>query len=51
MAQHLLRLWRCYMDIMYTIMKKAHAQEFIDYLNIVNMDIKGTMEGEVETDN
>ena len=49
MARHPPRLWRCYVDETYTIMKKAHTQEFTEYLNTVDPDIKWTMEGEVET--
>ena len=49
MGRHLLRLWRCYVDGTYTIMKKAHAQEFTEYLNMVDANIKWTTEGEVET--
>ena len=37
------------MDDMYMIMKKAHAQDFTDYLNTVDADIKWAMEGKVET--
>ena len=48
-ARHLLRLWRHYVDNTYTIMKKAHAQEFTEYLNTVDADIRWTTEGEVET--
>ena len=36
------------MDDTYTINKKAHTQEFSEYLNMVDADIKWTMEGEVE---
>ena len=32
----------------YTIMKKAHALEFTEYLNMVDADIKWTAEGELE---
>ena len=46
MARHPLRLSRCYMDDTYTIMNKAHVQEFIEYLNTVDADIKWKMEGE-----
>ena len=48
-ARHPLRLWRCYMDDTYTIIKKAHAQEFTEYLNMVDADIRWTTEGEMET--
>ena len=48
MARHLLRLMRHYMDNIYTIMKKAHAKEFMEYLITVDPDIKWTTEGEVE---
>ena len=48
MARHLPRLWRCYMDDTYSIMKKAHTREFTEYLNTVDADIKWTTEGEVE---
>ena len=48
MARHLLRLWRCYVDDTYTVMKKARAQEFMEYLNTVDADIKWMTEGEVE---
>ena len=48
MARHLSRLWRRYVDDTYTIMKRAHAQEFIKYLNMVDADIKWTTAGEVE---
>ena len=33
----------------YTIMKKAHTQEFTKYLNMVDGDIKWTTEGKVKT--
>ena len=36
------------MNDTYMIMKKAHAQEFMEYLNMVDADIKWMMEGEVE---
>ena len=49
MSRHTPRLWRCYVDDTYTIMKKDHAQEFTEYLNMVDTDIKWTMEREVET--
>ena len=49
MAKHPLRLWRRYMDNTYTIMKMAHAQEFTEYLDMVDEDIKWMMEGEEET--
>ena len=49
MARQPLRLCRHYVDDTYMIMKKAHAQEFIEYLNTVDPDIKWMMEGEVET--
>ena len=39
---------RCYVDDTFTIMKKAHTQEFTEYLNTVTGDIKWTTEGEVE---
>ena len=48
MARHPLRLWRHYMDDTYTITKKAYTQEFTEYLNTVDADIKWTTEGEVE---
>ena len=45
------RLWRHYVDDTYTIiiMTKAHAQEFTEYLNTVDADLKWTTEGEVQT--
>ena len=46
MATHPLRLWRCYGDAMedtYVIMKKVHAQEFMEYINMVDADIKWMM--------
>ena len=43
-AIHPLRLWRRYMEDTYNIMKKAHAQEFMEYLNTVNADIRWTTE-------
>ena len=49
MTRHTLRLWRCYMDDTYTIIKKVHAQEFMEYLNTVDADIKWMTEGEMET--
>ena len=49
MARHPLRLWRRYVDDTCTIIKKAHAQEFTEYHNTVDPDIKWTMESEVET--
>ena len=49
MARYPSRLWTHYMDDTYTIMKKAHTQEFTEYLNTVDPDIKWTTEGEVET--
>ena len=49
MARHLPRLARRYMDNTYTIMKKAHAQEFTEYLNTVDADIKWMTEVDVET--
>ena len=49
MAIHPLRLWRRYVDDTYTTMKKAHAQEFTEYLNTVDPDIKWITEREVET--
>ena len=49
MEKHPPRLWRCYVDDTYTIMKKVHIQEFTEYLNTVDADIKWTTEGEVET--
>ena len=49
MAQPMQRLWRCYVDDTYTIMKKAHAQEFTEYLNTVDTDVRWMTEGEVET--
>ena len=49
MARHLPRLWRCCVDVTYMIMKKDHTQEFTEYLNAVDLDIKWTMEREVET--
>ena len=48
LPRHLLRPWRCYVDDTYMIMKKAHAQEFTEYLNMVDADIKWMTEGEVE---
>ena len=48
MARHLPRLWRCYVNYTCTIMKKAQAQEFTEYLNMVDADIRWTIEGEVE---
>ena len=42
MARHPPRLRRGYMDDTYTIMKKAHAQEFMEYLNMVDADIRWT---------
>ena len=48
MARHLPRLWRHYVDDTYTIMKRAHAQVFTEYLNTVDAYIKWTTEGEVE---
>ena len=29
-VQHPPRLWRCYLDDMYRIMQKTHAQEFME---------------------
>ena len=49
MARHQLRLWRRYMDETYMIMEKTQAQEFTEYLNMVDPDIKWMKEGEVET--
>ena len=49
MAIHSLRLWRRYVDYIYTIMKTAHAQECTEYLSTVDADIRWTTEGEVET--
>ena len=37
------------MDDTYTIVKKAHIQEFTEYLNMVDPDIKWIAEREVET--
>ena len=36
MAKHPPRLWRCYEDDIYMIMRKVHAQEFTEYLNMVD---------------
>ena len=44
-----MRVWRRYMDDTYIIIKKAHAREFTEYLNMVDPDIKWMTEGEVET--
>ena len=48
MARHPPRLWRCYMDDTNMITKKAHAQEFMEYLNTADTNIKWMMEGEME---
>ena len=48
-GKHPLKLWRRYMDNTYTIMKKAHAQDFTEYLNTVDANIKWMMQGEVVT--
>ena len=42
MARHPPRVWRRYMDDTYTIMKRAYAQEFTEYLNTVDAGIKWT---------
>ena len=44
LAKHPPRLWRRYVDDTYTIMKKAHVQEFTEYLNTVDADIRWTTE-------
>ena len=49
MARHPPRLWKLYVEYTYTIMKKPHAQEFTEYLNTVDADIKWTTAGEVQT--
>ena len=48
MARYWPRLWKRYMDDPYTIMKKAHAQEFMEYFNMVDADIKWMAVEEVE---
>ena len=40
------RRWKRYVDDTHTVLKKAQAQEFTDYLNTVDEDIKWTTEGE-----
>ena len=44
MARHLLKLWRHYMDDTYMVMKKVHAQEFTEYINTMDIDMKWMME-------
>ena len=44
------RWWKRYVDDTYTVLKKDQAQEFTDYLNTLDEDIKWTTEGEVKTD-
>jgi hypothetical protein len=46
-AKHPPRLWRRYVDDTYAVLKKSHGQEFTDFLNTVDDDIKWTTEGEV----
>ena len=40
------RWWKRYVDDTYTVLQKDQAQNFIDYLNTVDDDIKWTTEGE-----
>ena len=44
------RWWFRYVDDTYTVLKKDQSQEFTDYLNTVDEDIKWTTEGEVVTE-
>ena len=44
------RWWKRYVDDTYTVLKKDQSQEFTDYLNTVDDDIKWTTEGEVRTE-
>ena len=46
-AEHPPRWWKRYVDDTYTVLKKDKAQEFTDYLNTIDEDIKWTTEGEV----
>ena len=44
------RWWKRYVDDTHTVLKKALAQEFTEYLNTVDEDIKWTTEGETVKD-
>ena len=46
-AENTPRWWKRYVDDTYTVLQKDQAQNFIDYLNTVDDDIKWTTEGEV----
>ena len=39
--------WKRYVDNTYTVLRKDKAQNFTDYMNTVNDDIKWTTEAEV----